>query len=158
MKNILVIFIVSCFLITACKSSKKVVATSPVDLIQLNNYYPKVELPLADAFSHFVISDSTVFSNQFAVSKTMTDTAASLNFTTKIILAIQGKPTTQKTIILFNNAELIGKELNVYYTVTTAETLSSPMTPAAIATIPKGYTIDNVNFYRNKVKVFTIPL
>jgi hypothetical protein len=158
MKNILVIFIVSCVLISACKSSKKVVAGSPIDLVQLKNYFPKIVLPLADTFSHFVISDSTVFFNQFSADTTMRDTIAPLNFTTKIILAIQGTPTTQKTIILFNNAELIGKELNVYYTTSIAETLSFAMTPAAVASIPKGYAIENVNFYRNKVKVFTIPL
>ncbi len=88
----------------------------------------------------------------------MTNTVDSINFTTKIILAIQGTPTTQKTIILFDKAELAGKEMNVYYTTTSAEKLSYSMTPAAIATIPRGYSIDNVNFYRNKVKVFTIPL
>jgi len=158
MKNLLVIFIIISVLISACKTSKKVAAATPIDLIQLNNYFPKIELPLAEAFSHFVISDSTAFSNQFGVAKTMTNTIEPLNFGTKIIVAIQGTPTTQKTTIQFNNAELVGKDLNVYYTTTTGETLTYTMTPAAIATIPKGYAIDNVNFYRNKAKVFTIPL
>ena len=158
MKNLLTSFIIACLFISACKTSKKAIAASPIDLIQLNNYFPKIELPLADTFNHFVISDSTVFTNQFGIAKTMTNTVDSINFNTKIILAIQGIPTTQKMIILFDKAELTGKELNVYYTATSNEKLSYSMTPAAIATIPKGYAIDNVNFYRNKVKVFTIPL
>ena len=88
----------------------------------------------------------------------MSNTVDTINFSTKIILAVQGKATTQKTIILFDKAELVGKELNVYYNASFAEKMNSTMTPAAVATIPKGYDIDNVNFYRNKVKVFTIPI
>lgn len=158
MKNFLTSFIIVCIVISACKSSKVVATATPIDLVTLNSYFPKIELPLADTFNHFVISDSTAFTNQFGVAKTMTNTVDTINFSTKIILAIQGKATTQKTIILFDKAELIGKELNVYYNTSFAEKMSSTMTPAALATIPKGYDIDNVNFYRNKVKVFTIPI
>lgn len=158
MKKFLTSLIIACLVISACKTSKKAVAPSSIDIIQLNNYFPKIELPLADTFNHFVISDSAVFNNQFGSAQTMTNTVDTINFATKIILAIQGITTTQKTIITFNKADLAGKELNVYYSAKTEEVLSYKMTPAAVATIPKGYSIDNVNFYRNNVKVFTIPL
>ena len=157
MKNLLNSLFVASIFIFACKSSKVTVA-SPVELISLTNYFPKINLPLADTFNHFVIRDSTAFDNQFGMAKTADNILVTPNFGSQTVLAIQGKPTTTKTIILFDRAEINQKDLSVYYTATTAETLSFTMTPAAIATIPRGLDIKYVNFFRNKVKVFTIQL
>lgn len=142
-------------LIAACSITQPI--PSSVAIVPLDNYFIKNTSQLIEDVNYRAFTSPTTFYNTFGVAKTMENEVRQPNFDGQIVVAVAMKPTNRNVVIRFTKAEINGRHLNVFYTVTESSAiLTYTQTPMAVATVPKGLDVKDVQFYVKENKVATI--
>lgn len=157
-------FVLFIIIATACNSTKKTVLSSkknlpssPVNLVILTNYAVNPSVSLPDTFNHTFIVAAEKFHKTFHMTKASPGTAVVPDFNRQSVVAIILQPTERVISIDINKAEIMDKDLNIYYSITdTTSWITYTHTIKAIAAVPKNDSIKQVNFYKNDIKEKTI--
>jgi hypothetical protein len=156
MKNYSIAFLLIS-LISACRITQPI--PSSVAIVPLNNYFIKNTPALLEDVNYMAFTSPTAFYNMFGIAKTMENEVRQPNFDGQIVVAIAMKPTNRNVTIRFSKAEINGRHLNAFYTVTESNTpLSYTQTPLAVATVPKGLDVKEIQFYLKENKVAIVAL
>lgn len=145
----------------ACNSTKnkasKNITSIPVEFVVLKNYAVNTTVPLPDTINHKFIVTAEDFHKTFHMTKASPGTAIVPDFNTQAVVAIILQPTERVVSIDLYKAEILDKDLNIYYTITdTTSWTTFSHTIKAMAAVPKNSSIKQVNFYNNNVKEKTL--
>ncbi|MBN9298724.1 MAG: hypothetical protein J0I41_17080 [Filimonas sp.] len=148
---------IALFFLISCRITQPI--PSSVGVVPLDNYFIKNTSQLIEDVNYIAIRSPDVFYNTFGVAKTMTNEVRTPNFSGQFVVAVAMKPTNKDVTIRFSKAELSGRQMNVYYTVTeNPSLLSYKQTPLAVATIPKGESTKEIVFYFKESKIAAVSL
>ena len=151
---LLLIFIIyGCCTINSATTAKRT-AISP-----LPGYSVKNPSSLTDAVTYFAVRKRADFENTFSAAQIMGGSVQYPDFFEEIVVGVAVKPSNKEMYLNFEKAELVGNNLNVFYTYDYSwKELSISSSPTIVATVPKGDGIKTVSFYSQSTlrKVITL--
>lgn len=159
MKKILAFCSVSIVLILCGCGGNKNITASKIGLVRLNNYFTKNTVELTEEVNFRVFNKATDFDSTFGVAQTMNNNVVRPDFNGQTVVAVLLHSTNRETKVQIESAEVIGQDVNVYYSVVdTGKTLSFTTSPNAVVAIPRVASAKQVNFYTAGTKVKTLPI
>lgn len=145
-------------ILCGCTGNKNITA-SKIGLVRLNSYFTKNTVELPDEVNFRVFTKATDFDSTFGVAQTMDTNVVRPDFNGQIVVAVLNHSTNRETKVQIESAEVIGQDINVYYSVVdTGKVLGFTTSPNAVAAIPKVASAKQVNFYTAGTKVKTLAL
>ena len=140
----LIISSVIIFLALSCNTGRHISAAS-IGLKNLDDYTAKQNIDLPYAFNYIVLTNQADFDAAFGIAKAGNINITYPDFKGQTVLACVAQPTASDINIHFDKAEVAGKDLNVYCSVTdNRKTLAQTTTPAVLATVPKVLDIKRI--------------
>ncbi len=140
-------------LVTLSCNSTRQTTYSRIGLVPLNNYALNSDVTLTDPINYKFIINPDEFQKTFHAINSTTGNTISQNFTGQSVAAVIMKSSVKPVSIQLTKAEIIGKDLNVYYTIEDKQTLrQDEQAYVALATVPKASNVTRVNFDRNSIK------
>lgn len=154
-------FVLFIIISMACNSTKNIasknIASYQVDFVVLKNYAVNSTVPLPDTINHKFIVTAEEFHKTFHMTKASPGTAIVPDFNSQAVVAIILPPTERVVSIDLHKAEIIDKDLNIYYTITdTTSWTTYPHTIKAVGAVQKNNNLKRVNFYNNNIKEKTL--
>lgn len=147
-----------CVTVTLILSCKTVKPVTSIGFTPLINFIVRQDVHLTEEVSYWYYNNETDFRNTFTLTKSSPGLSTVPDFEKERVLAVALKPTKDIFDIKFTKIDVIGNELNVYYTKSASMGTSFLHTPFTIATIPKSGTIDHVNFFNGGTKEKVIEI
>lgn len=132
---------------------------SRIGVVTLNNFILNPGVTFPDSVKYMYLVSEKDFYTTFSMTKTIANTAPAPNFNSQCVVAVVLQPSKRVITMAIDKAEITGKDLNIYYSVTdTTSWTTYSQTPQVAATVPRSMSITNVNFYRQNVKERTLPV
>jgi hypothetical protein len=143
--------------IVACASGRKI-QPARIGVVPLHNYVLNPKASFSDSVNYYFITTAVEFHKWFEMTKATRQTAFVPDFTSQSVVAIVLKPTERVVTLNITKAEIAGKDLNIYYSVTDTTTFTTyAQAPKVIATVPKSVSVKQVNFFKEDTKEKTLP-
>lgn len=146
------------FVTFACSSSRKIIP-SRVGVLPLRNYKLNERVEIKDEVTFRFFTRPEDFHNNFYMTKSSRATAVVPDFNSQSVFAIILKPTEKVISVNAQKAEMEGKTLHIYYSVTdTVRWTTFTHIPMLVAMVPKVNNLQEVHFYNDNIKQKTLKV